>query len=308
MTALITTLGPIVERDLGMILPHEHIFTDLRHWDAPGYAEADPAQVSALMSPELERARAAGVTALVECTPLGVGRRADILATVSKAANFPLVAPTGVYREPWIPPWVHAASESELCAWMEGELTGEIENSGVQAGFIKLSAGDDGLTECETKILRAAARAAAATGATIASHTRRGWVAREQADIIEQCGYTAQRFVWVHAQNEPDFDINLELARRGVWIEYDAIGRDSGDDVFFERTMHMCDAGLGDHVLLSHDRGWYDPAKPGGGAPRPFSYISERFLPALSAAGIGAEAIHMLTVANPWRAFARTSA
>lgn len=305
MHALITTCGPRTERDLGMILPHEHIFTDLRHWDAPGYAEADPAQVIALMVPELERARAADVTALVECTPLGVGRRADILAAVSRAAHFPLVVPTGVYREPWIPPWVHAADESKLCAWMEGELREEIANSGVQAGFIKLSAGDDGLTECETKVLRAAARAAAKTGATIASHTRRGWVAREQAEIIERCGYTAQRFVWVHAHNEPDFDINVELARRGVWIEYDAIGRDSGDDVFLERTLRMCDAGLGDHVLLSHDRGWYDPARPGGGAPRPFTYISERFLPVLRAAGLGAETIDLLTVANPWRAFAR---
>jgi phosphotriesterase-related protein len=307
MPALITTLGPMIERDLGMILPHEHIFTDLRHWDAPGYARADPAQVIALMLPELTRARAVGVTALVECTPLGVGRRADILAAVSSAAHFPLVVPTGVYREPWIPPWVHAAGEDELAAWMEGELTGEIEQSGVRAGFIKVSAGDDGLTECETKVLRAAARAAAATGATIASHTRRGWVARAQADIIERCGYTAQRFVWVHAHNEPDFAINVELARRGVWIEYDAIGRDSGDDVFLDRTIRMCDAGLGDHVLLSHDRGWYDPAKPGGGVPRPFTYISERFLPALRAAGLDAATIRLLTVTNPWRAFARAS-
>jgi phosphotriesterase-related protein len=190
---------------------------------------------------------------------------------------------------------------------MEGELSGEIEQSGVQAGFIKLSAGDDGLTACETKILRAAARAAAAGGATIASHTRRGWVARQQADIIEQCGYTAQHFVWVHAQNEPDVDINLELARRGVWIEYDAIGRDSGDDVFFERTLRLLDAGLGDHVLLSHDRGWYDPAKPGGGVPRPFTHLSETFLPRLRAAGVDEAAIRLLTVANPWRAFARAN-
>lgn len=307
MLSLITTLGPKTAHDLGIILPHEHVFTDLRHWDQPGYAEADPAAVSALMVPELQRARGAGITALVECTPIGVGRRADILKTVSEAANFPLVVPTGIYREPWIPPWAQAAGEDELCAWMQSELAGEIEHSGVQAGFIKLSAGDDGLTECETKILRAAARAAAVTGATIASHTRRGWVARQQANIIEDCGHTAQRFVWVHAQNEPEFEINVELARRGVWIEYDAIGRDSGDDIFFDRICRMIDTGLADHVLLSHDRGWYDPARSGGGAPKPFTYISERFLPRLRSAGIDEVTIHMLTVENPFRAFARAS-
>jgi phosphotriesterase-related protein len=257
------------------------------------------------MGPELERARAAGVTALVECTPVGVGRRADLVKAVSVAASFPIVVPTGIYREPWAPPWAHDASEGELAAWMQAELNGDIEGSGVQAGFIKLSAGDDGLTACETKILRAAARAGKATNAVIGSHTRRGWVAREQARIIEEAGYSAQRFIWIHAQNEPDVEINLELARRGVWIEYDAIGREGGDEMFRDRILRMLDAGLGEHVLLSHDRGWYDPAKPGGGTPRSFTYLSQRFLPVLRAAGVDQATINLLTQTNPWRAFAR---
>jgi phosphotriesterase-related protein len=64
-------------------------------------------------SPEISQARAVPVTAIVEPTTLGVGRRADVLAAVSEATGMPLVAPTGVYREPWIPPWVrHAAPRS----------------------------------------------------------------------------------------------------------------------------------------------------------------------------------------------------
>jgi phosphotriesterase-related protein len=305
MAQLITTLGARSASQAGMILPHEHVFTDLRRYDQPGYAQAETAAVIALMSPLLEQARLAGVTALVECTPAGVGRRADILKAVSEAAGFPLVAPTGIYREPWVPAWAQAAGEDELCAWMQGELEGEIEHSGVQAGFIKLSAGDDGLTACETKILRAAARAGRASGAAIASHTRRGAVARQQAGIIEECGYSAGRFIWVHAQNEPDSAIALELARRGVWIEYDAIGRAGADGFFAGRIMQMLDAGLGDRVLISHDRGWYDPAQPGGGTPMPFTYISNVFLPGLRAAGVDDAAINEITVRNPFHAFAR---
>ncbi|MFA9406836.1 MAG: esterase, partial [Anaerolineales bacterium] len=41
MTRLITTLGPIASDQLGMILPHEHVFVDLRTWDQPGYAQAE---------------------------------------------------------------------------------------------------------------------------------------------------------------------------------------------------------------------------------------------------------------------------
>ena len=39
------------------------------------------------MSPEFQRARQAGVSAIVECTPIGVGRRADILKAVSEASE-----------------------------------------------------------------------------------------------------------------------------------------------------------------------------------------------------------------------------
>ena len=204
-----------------------------------------------------------------------------------------------------MPAWAQAASEDELCEWMRSELEGTIEQSGVQAGFIKVSAGDDGLTDCETKILRAAARAGAATGAAIGSHTIRGRVVREQLAIIEAAGYSSQRFIWIHASADPDVAINIEIARQGAWIEYDWIGSPETDGDFVERILRMLDAGLGDRLLISHDRGWYDPAKPGGGTPKPFTYISEVFLPKLRAAGLDEAAIRSLTHDNPFRAFAR---
>src|SRR3954469_6169866 len=110
---LVTTLGAMAAADLGMILPHEHIFVDLRTWDQPGYAEAEPADVIRLMGPEIERARQVGVTAIVEPSTVGVGRRIDILHAVSLATNFPLVVPTGAYRERWLPDWVKTADEDE---------------------------------------------------------------------------------------------------------------------------------------------------------------------------------------------------
>jgi phosphotriesterase-related protein len=304
--ALITTLGPKGADEVGAILPHEHVFVDLRTWDQPGYAEADPAAVIELMAPEIERARAAGVTAIVECSTVGVGRRADIDRAVSEATGFPLVVPTGVYREPWVPDWVHAASEDALRAWMLAELEDEIESTGVRAGWIKLSAGDDGLTATETKILRAAARAAQATGALIGSHTIRGRVVREQLEILEAVGLPLDRFAWIHTQAEPDFDLHVEVALRGAWIEYDAIGSDDFDDAFFvDRVRRVLDADLADRLLLSQDRGMYDPAQPGGGVPRPYSYLAEQFLPRLRTAGVDAATIRQLTETNPFAAFAR---
>lgn len=306
MARLVTTLGPRGADELGMVLPHEHVFVDLRTWDQPGYAEADPAEVVALMAPEIVRAQAAGVTAIVECSTVGVGRRADIDRAVSEATGFPLVVPTGIYREPWVPDWARQASEDDLHEWMTRELGEEIAGTGLQAGWIKLSAGDDGLTACETKILRAAARAAKATGCVIGSHTVQGRVVRDQLDILEKAGVAPDRFIWIHTQAEPDVDIHVEIGRRGCWIEYDAIGSAEFDDAFFvERIERILNAGLGGRLLLSQDRGSYDPTLPGGGTPRPYTYLSERFLPRLRAAGVDEAEITRLTHRNPFHAFAR---
>jgi len=305
MAVLHTTLGTKSRDELGLILPHEHIFVDLRLPDTPGFAEATEDEVIAKMAPEVEKAKAVGVTALVECSPVGVGRRADMDLAVSLATRFPVIMPTGIYREPWIPQWAQQASEDDLCDWMLEEMTEGIELSGVKAAWIKLSAGDDGITETEARILRAAARAAKSTGAVIGSHTIRGRVVKDQLAIIEEMGYTPERFIWIHTQAEPDFDLHLEMAERGVWIEYDALGNPDapGDDAIITMVRTLLDRGH-DKILLSHDRGWFDPGNREY-PPKPFTYLAEVFLPKLRAAGFDETTIRKLTHDNPFDAYAR---
>lgn len=306
MTHLITTLGPKSADELGMILPHEHIFVDLGPIEAENWRSATAEPVIALMTPYIEEIKAQGITALVECTPMGVGRRADIDRAVSEATGLPVLVPTGIYRQPWVPDWAIQAGEDELADWMLSELTDEIEESGVQAAWIKVSAGDDGITPVEAKILRAAARAGRETNAIIGSHTIRGRVVSDQLDILEDAGYSAERFIWIHTQNEPDFDLHLEMARRGAWIEYDAIGSDRFDDAWHvDHVRRVLDAGFGAQLLLSHDRGWYDPSKPGGGVPRPYTPLVASLLPALRTAGIDEATIRQITADNPFRAYGR---
>lgn len=305
MTKLLyTTLGPYRRDQLGLVLPHEHVFVDLRTPDQPGYAEAEAADVIALMGPEIAKAQALGVTALVECTTGGVGRRADIDLAVSQATGLPIVVPTGNYREPWIPDWVRDASEAELEAWMVRELEERFDEADYRAAWIKISAGDDGITPLEARILRAAARAGARTGALIGSHTIRGRVVMEQLDIIEAEGYRADRFIAIHAQIEPDFALNRAVAARGAWIEYDNIGQ-APDGPLVERVLGMLTEGRVDQLLLSHDLGWYDPAQPGGGTPRPYTHLMTDFLPLLRAEGVDEATLTRITHDNPFNAYAR---
>ena len=310
MTTLVTTLGAFKLEDLGhatgVILPHEHIFVDLREPDTPGHSVASEQAVVELMAPELKRAKDAGVIALTDSTPEGVGRRVDFVLAVSKAAGLPVLIPTGVYREPWIPPWVQQASEADLRQWMMRELEEGIGELGVRAAWIKLSGGDDSMTACERKVLRAAAAVAVETGAVIGSHTVRGRVVLEQLDILETQGCPADRFIWIHTQAEPDVALHMEVARRGAWLEYDALGSQTLPD---ERALFLIrevwEAGFGHQLLLSHDRGWYDPNQPGGGKPKPFTYLPQVFIPKMRTAGFDETMIDRLVRLNPFQAFAR---
>jgi phosphotriesterase-related protein len=299
-----TTLGALRRDQLGMILPHEHVFVDLRTPDQPGYAEANADDVVALMAPQIETIKALGITALVECSTGGVGRRADLDLAVSRATDFPIVVPTGNYREPWIPAWVKDASEAQLENWMLDELNHGIEGTGVRAAWIKLSAGDDGITPLEAKILRAAARAAVATGAIIGSHTIKGRVVMDQLDIIEAEGGDPRRFISIHTQAEPDFGLHQAVAARGAFIEYDNIGWVPVEEsiALIERAIAH---DLGGQLMLSHDRGWFDPALPGGGEPKPYDVLSRQVLPILREHGLDEPTITRLTHDNPFNAYAR---
>lgn len=301
---LYTTLGPLRSDQLGMILPHEHVFVDLRTPDQPGYAQADLGEVLSLMVPQIETIQALGVTALIECSTGGVGRRADFDLAVSKATNFPIVVPTGIYREPWIPSWVRDATDAELETWMLDELQQEIEATGFQAGWIKLSAGDDGITPLEERILRAAARVSAATGALIGSHTIRGRVVMDQLDIIENEGGRCDRFLSIHTQAEPGWELHRAIAARGAWIEYDNVGAVPVAETA-DLILRALDAGLTDQLLVSHDRGWFDPALPRGGSPKPYTVLNLELLPLLAQRGVDQATLRGLTHTNPFAAFAR---
>ncbi len=135
-----------------------------------------------------------------------------------------------------------------------------------------------------------------------------GWAATldldSLLDIIEKAGGRPDRFISIHTQAEPDFDMHKAVAARGAWIEYDHIGSVSDEDVV-TMILRALDAGLETQLLLSHDRGWFDPAQPGGGIPQPYTHLVDHFLPALRETGVSETTIAQLTQDNPFRAFAR---
>ena len=309
MAKQIQTLKGSIETDsFGLILPHEHLFTDLRGPFVDGYAQAESSNVVRVVKPFLEDAFASGVTALVECSTIGVGRNLEILQQLAEASPIHIIAPTGVYREAFIPSALREMREGGLAQLWIRELTEGIDGTSVRAGFIKLAMSDDGPTELEKRNLRAAAQASAATGAVIASHTIGGRVAREEMDVLTKAGHDLRRFIWIHAQTEPDIAIVKEAAGRGAFVEFDSVGAPhQSQSELVGTVVTLIQVGYLDHILLSHDAGWYNPAHPDGlpnDGFRGYTALTKEFLPALSAHGISDEQIRHITVDNPARAFA----
>jgi phosphotriesterase-related protein len=309
MIKRINTIKGAIELDsLGLILPHEHLFTDLRGPSVADYASAEPSAVVKVVQPYLEEVAAAGVTALVECSTVGVGRNLSVLCRLAEVTPIHIIAPTGVYSDAYIPASLRETSVDELVDLWIKELTDGIEGTSIRAGFIKLAMSNDGPTSLEVRNLKAAARASQRTGAVIASHTVGGRVVRKEMAILEEAGLDLHRFIWVHAQTEPDRSVLEQAAQCGVYLELDSVGApyQSQPDLL-EVTTALIQAGYAGQLLLSHDAGWYNPASPAGlpdEGYRGYTALTRDFLPALRECGIPEEQVHLITVDNPARAFA----
>ena len=77
-----------------------------------------PGAVVRRVEPFLKQAADAGVTALVECSTVGVGRNLEVLQALAAATSVHIVAPTGVYRDAYIPGSLLEKSEEELAELM----------------------------------------------------------------------------------------------------------------------------------------------------------------------------------------------
>jgi phosphotriesterase-related protein len=307
-TGIQTVTGPVDIDSLGLILPHEHLFTDLRGPLVPGYAEAEAEAVVRVLEPFLADAATTGVSALGECSTVGVGRNLTILRSLAEISPIRIIAPTGVYREAFTPPHLREISEADLADLWITELTEGIEGTSIRAGFIKLAMSDDGPRLLEVRNLKAAARASQVTGAVIASHTIGGVVAGKEMDILEEAGLDLQRFIWVHAQTETDLTALTESARRGAYLEFDSVGATHQSQAdLLETLLAIIQAGYTDQLLLSHDAGWYNPARPDGLPEegfRGYTALTKEFLPALLERGVTEEQVRLITINNPARAFA----
>ena len=298
-----TVRGEIDARDLGFTLPHEHVLVDFGGAETAGRDRYDADEVVRTMQPYLEEVQADGVTGFVDCSPMYLARDPRVLLALSEATGMHIVTNTGQYKEPFLPERTFRVSAEELAAEWVAEWHDGIEETEVRPGFIKTAVEPTPLAETQRKVISAAAIASRETGLTIGTHTVRGVPALEIVGILDEHGVDPAKWIFIHAHQEPDYDLVRLVAKRGAWIELDGIGG-ADDSVILGGLLKLLDEGYERQVLLSHDAGWYTVGEEGGGTPRGYTHLTRSFIPLMKRYGVTDELIRLMTVANPARAFA----
>lgn len=310
---VVTVTGPLPVRELGVVDSHDHLFvaSPALH----GGEIEDPERVAE----EVREAKASGIGTIVELTPIGLGRRPDLMRRVSTETGVRVIAATGYHRDAHYPAghWVHDAPTSLLAERIVADLAwgmhpldweGDWTPDAARAGVIKAGASYQRISSAERRRLEAAAIGSVAGGVAIVVHTEIGTCGHEIIDVLLGAGVAADRIVLAHLDRNPDLELHADIVSRGVNLVYDTIGRIKyrPDSVLLDLAERMVTAGHGGRLMLGLDLGVRDYFRSFGGGPG-MRELMTGFVPRLRRR-IGDEATDAILVANPGRVYAVTEA
>ena len=296
MTGRVTTvLGEIAAEELGRCLPHEHLVCDF----SPVTGDLDHVLNEVeLAVDELATFRAAGGDAVVEVTPPDLGRDPVRLREISRRSGVHVVMGTGWYRRAFYPQHLDRTPTAALAEAMVAELTDGV--LGVRAGVIG-EIGCDGayLTAVEERVLRAAGRAAVATGAALTTHASMHPVGSAQLDVLEEEGVDLRKVVIGHCDSHLDPAYHRELLDRGAWVQFDTAGRRhmNPDGRRAAALMSLVREGRLERLLVSSDRCFRSDLTAFGGLG--YGHVLTGFRGQLLALGLTDEEFDVLTIRNP---------
>jgi len=278
----------------------------------------------------LRELKSVGGGTVVDCSQEGIGRNPLALRTISEESGVHVVAPCGAYLAASHPSYIREASADELAERLIRELTDGIGDTGVRAGWIgelgvgqpmygtflrSMPAHEEAMAPEEEKVLRAAARVQAETGAPIAVHiwnwrpNRLGLMA---LDILESAGADPARVVICHLDVHPDLEMALAIADRGATVELDTFGLEDYHDAALSQyardtdrmalLMALVERGYVRQVLISQDVCTKTQTVAYGGWG--YAHITRHIEPRLRARGLSEADLRTIRVENPGRLLA----
>jgi len=286
-----TIRGDIAPAELGPCDAHEHLFLVTPAQPGDEYDDVDKA------IEEATTLRTAGARALVDWTPIGLGRDLDGLAAVSDATGLHIVAATGLHRE------VHYAPNDPVRDKTEDTLADRFVGDLDRCGIIKVGAGYHAVTPFEAKAFAAAGAAHARVGAPVCVHTEHGTMGGALVARLGELGVPAESVILAHVDRNPDAGEHAETAATGAWLQLDGPGRTKywPDSTILALIAELAERGHADRLLLGGDTGRRSMMRAYGGGPG-LDYVFARFKPRLERE-LGTELSERIFIENPARAF-----
>lgn len=290
-----TVLGDVDPASLGRTDYHEHLFqvTPL----LPG----DELDDEAASAEEARLLHAAGITAMVDATPIGLGRRPAAVARISASVDLTVVATAGAHRGAHYPAghWLRELSTDQLTERLVAELTvGQPEadlaegrapartsaGDPVRAGLLKAGIGYWSIPAFERGVLEAVAAAHRHTGAPVMVHLEHGSATWEVLSLFAELGVRPERVALAHIDRNPDPGLHADLADAGAYLGYDGMARSREwpDSTILDCLCRVAEAGGGGRILLGGDVARATRYRAYGGLPG-LDYLPRRFLPRVEA-------------------------
>jgi phosphotriesterase-related protein len=311
--AVRTVLGDIAPECLGVCDYHDHLF------QVSPLLTGDELDLEKPSQEEAATMVAAGIQAMVEATPTGLGRRPEAVARISLATGLNVVHATGFHREEHYEPgsWVLKATESQLAARVKRDVTAGlgiddcVEDSPtartpdgqlIRAGLVKVGAGYWRISSFERRALAAAAQAGADTGAPVMVHLEHGSAAWEVLAVLNGCGLSCDRIALAHVDRNLDPYLHTELTQAGAYIGYDGMARHrlAPDSALIDCLRRALELGADpSRLLIGADVARASRFRAYGGLPG-MEYLPKRFLPRLERC-LGQSVVEGFMRANPAR-------
>lgn len=276
---------------------HEHVTIDLSKEKNNIDCKLDTFDAT---KEEFLKLKELGVTRVVDVSNVGIGRDVEYVMRMEEATGLDIYMSTGYYKEPFLPKEVEELTVEELAQKMITDITVGIDGRNKCAKFIgEIGTGFEIITELEKKVFHAAAIAQKATGVFITTHTSLGKLGHEQLDFLESLGVDLSKVILGHTALKNDLPYIKSLLERGVYIEFDTIGKNSylPDETRVEFIKTLCEEGWSDRLIMSVDLTRRSHLKINGGIG--YAYLIEKFVPMLIEAGVKESDLKKMLVENP---------
>jgi phosphotriesterase-related protein len=340
--AVRTVLGPVAPEKFGVTLMHEH--APIVDWSElfetkPAPIEPVREKLIAHTAKLLDAFQATlskedGRGAVVETTPIRVGRYPQLLVDLAKRTKVHLIASSGFWCEGLAPqhPWaVRLGIEKDgikrMTELFVREVTTGMEDprakwgekfTDIKAGILKIGTSTY-LRPSERAIHIAAAHASKETGCPITTHTTDGG-GLEEAELLLKSGAKPERIIIGHQghlddrKNEEAHEYHRLIANLGCYVQFDRVDHKNYEiDKQARQIKYLLDRGFAKQVLVSHDHSpYYYPEftaakKTGDGWKKlepDYGTVTTKLVPALKNLDVSAADIRTILIENPRRVLA----